>query len=89
MWMRGKGHAPDLSLRAAVALVGLDPEALWVDCCAAAKEDLTFDSVIAAVFESERTDNRIWNIVADAIDVRVMAQGIAPLFSSRPIVDLG
>jgi len=85
----GSGAAPDLTLRTGAALVGLDAEALWVDCCAVAKENLPFESVVAAVLGSGHTDNRIWNIVADAIDVRVMAQGFAPLFSSRPVIDLG
>ena len=50
MWMRGSsGAAPDLTLRTGAALVGVDPEALWVDCCAAANEDLPYDSVTAAV----------------------------------------
>jgi hypothetical protein len=89
MWMRSTGGGPDLTLRTGVALVGLDAEALWVDCCAAAKEHLPFESVVAAVLGSGRPDNRIWNIVADAIDVRVMAQGFAPLYSSRPVIDLG
>jgi len=90
MWMRGSsGAAPDLTLRTGAALVGVDPEALWVDCCAAANEDLPYDSVTAAVLGTGHTDNRIWNIVANAIDVRVMAQGFSPLFSSRPVIDLG
>ena len=89
MWMRGKGYPPDVTLRTGVALVGLDPEALWVECCAAAKEQLPFETVVAAVFDSHSADVRIWNIVADAIDVRVMALGFAPLFSSKPVIDLG
>ena len=89
MWTRNNEDGPSLSLRAGVALVGIDPEALWVDCCAASGEYLAFGDIVAAALGSGPTNNRIWNIVADAIDVRVMAQGLAPLFSSRPVIDLG
>ena len=88
MWMPGSDDAGSLSLRVGVALVGLDPEALWVDCCAASGETLAFESVVAAVLDSGQTDNRVWNIVADAIDVRVMKLGFAPLFTPKPVLDL-
>jgi hypothetical protein len=88
MWTRGNGDSV-LSLRTGVALAGIDPEDLWADCCTASRENIPFESIIAAVLDPGRADNRIWNIVADAIDVRLMAQGFSPLFSPRPVIDLG
>ena len=89
MWTPGNDDASVLSLRAGAALVGIDPEALWVDCCTASGESLAFGSIVAAVLDSAPTNNRIWNIVANAIDLRVIAQGLSPLFSPRPVIDLG
>ena len=53
------------------------------------QQQLAFGSIVAAVLDSAPTNNRIWNIVANAIDIRVMAQGLSPLFSPRPVTDLG
>jgi hypothetical protein len=88
MWTRWNGGDSVLTLRTGAALAGIDAEALWVDCCAAAGEYLPFQSVVNAVLGSGHSDNRMWNLVADAIDVRLMGQGLAPLFSPRPVIDL-
>lgn len=73
-----------LSLRAAVALAGVDEHQLWWDCLVLDGKDTISRSQIVETVYGARVPRSVFNLVATAVNERLLDLGLAPLITLKP-----